>query len=216
MRLRASRCVVAVVLIVLSACGDDDSPASSTETTLGRGGVGASSVAPSATASASTEPQRSTSVAPRPTAAPTSTGGTSGGRAKLPDGCTLVDDATAAAAMGAPGTKASPQAPTEISTRCEWKSGTYSISLLVRQGEQAGSSYGNAAPDFVPATISGADGRVRLGVRESARNYRLVTFLAFDGTYYVSITLQGPDRDDPAATEAAASLVRATLAALPG
>jgi hypothetical protein len=45
---------------------------------------------------------------------------------------------------------------------------------------------------------------------------RLVTVLAYDGQYYVSVILQGPSRDDVPATQAAESLVRAALANLQG
>jgi hypothetical protein len=56
---------------------------------------------------------------------------------------------------------------------------------------------------------SGADTRVRLGARET--NRRLVSVAAYNGTYYVYFTIQGPDRADAAATEIATGLVRDTL-----
>ena len=77
------------------------------------------------------------------------------------------------------------------------------------------SDYDNARQGFATATLTGAQASVSLGARETARNLRLVTYLAYTTKYYVSVTLQGPDRDDAAATEAAASLVRAALAKLP-
>jgi hypothetical protein len=198
--------VAFVAALMFAGCGGDDSPAASDPTTPNAvaGGSPTTTATTSATTTASGGGDMSTTAA-----------SSSGTAAKLPDACGLIDDATATAAMGSAGAKSAPQPPTEVSARCEWASGTRTISLLVRQGSNAQSDFGNAAPDFVAATIPGAEGQVRLGARESDRDYRLVTFLAFDGRYYVSVTLQGPDRADAPATEAAASLVRATLASLP-
>jgi hypothetical protein len=118
--------------------------------------------------------------------------------------------------MGGAGTSTSPQPPTDISARCEWTSGTRTISLLVRQGPNAESDFDNATEGFVPVQFSEAEAQVLLGVDEKDRDYRLVTLLAYDGQYYVSVTLQGPSRDDAPATQAAASLVQAALVNLQG
>jgi hypothetical protein len=217
MRVRATRGVAVVAALMLAGCGGDDSTATSDPTTP-NAVAGGSPTTSETTASETTTSETTTSETTGASGGgdtSTTAASSSGTAAKLPDACGLIDDATATAAMGSAGAKSAPQPPTEISARCEWTSGTRTISLLVRQGSNAQSDYGNAAPDFVAATIPGAEGRVRLGARESQRDYRLVTFLAFDGRYYVSVTLQGPDRADAPATEAAASLVRATLANLP-
>jgi len=204
---------VGVAAVMLLGCGGDDSGASQdaaaeqaaaesdsddTTTTTAVGGGGT-------TADDRTTPE-TTSQAPD-----ASSGGT---RAVLPDACGLIDDASAAAAMGGAGTKTSPQPPTDISARCEWTSGTRTISLLVRQGPNVQSDFGNAAPDFVAVPMPEAQAQVRLGADDKEDNYRLVTLLAYDGQYYVSVILQGPSRDDAPATEAAESLMRAALGKL--
>jgi hypothetical protein len=53
-------------------------------------------------------------------------------------------------------------------------------------------------------------------VDEKDRDYRLVTLLAYDGQYYVSVILQGPSRDDVPALRAAESLMQAALVNLQG
>ena len=84
--------------------------------------------------------------------------------------------------------------------------------MLVRQGPNAQSDFGNAAPDFVAVQMPEAQARVRLGADDKEDNARLVTFLAYDGQYYVSIILRRAiARDDAPATEAAESLMRAAL-----
>jgi hypothetical protein len=209
---RAISGVGVATAMLLAGCGGDDSGASqdtaasepdsdastTTTTTVVGGGT---------TADDRTTPE-TTSQAPD-----ASSGGT---RAVLPDACDLIDDATAAAAMGGAGTSTSPQPPTDISARCEWTSGTRTISLLVRQGPNAESDFDNATEGFVPVQFSEAEAQVLLGVDEKDRDYRLVTLLAYDGQYYVSVTLQGPSRDDAPATQAAASLVQAALVNLQG
>jgi len=202
MRLRtmSGLCVAA---LWLAGCGGDDAKSTaanggSTTTTTTRAGGGGQTT--TLTGGVTTT---------------TSAGGATVAGGKLPDGCGLIDAATVSAAMGNAGSGSAPTAPTEIATRCEWKSGIYSISLLVRQGSTVKSDYDNARQGFAASTLTGAQASVSLGARETARNYRLVTYLAYNTKYYVSVTLQGPDRDDAAATEAAASLVRAALAKLP-
>ena len=53
-----------------------------------------------------------------------------------------------------------------------------------------------------------------LGARETGRDYRLVVFEAYDGTYYIHLSLQGPDRDDGAASQVATSLASEVYATL--
>jgi hypothetical protein len=162
-------------------------------------------------------PESDTTAAAPDTGSEATDASSDGTRTVLPDACGLIDDATAAAAMGgAADTKESPQPPTDISARCEWTSGTRTISLLVRQGPNAQSDFGNAAPDFVPVQMVEAQAQVRLGVDEKDRDYRLVTLLAYDGQYYVSVILQGPSREDVPALRAAESLMQAALVNLQG
>jgi hypothetical protein len=163
-------------------------------------------------------------------AAPTSNSGglatTPAATGKLPDACGLIDDKTAGAAMAGTATavtpavsKTVPQAPTDVSSRCEWTGGSpYSLSLLVRRGSTAKSSFDNTVSGgfVVPAvTLAGTDTRVSFGAHETSRNYRLVSVAAYNGTYYVYFTIQGTDRTDAAATEIATGLVRDALKKLP-
>jgi hypothetical protein len=188
-----------VVPALLAGCGGDDSGASPD-----------SAAEQTAEAADSDTTVAADTTAAADDAAP-DTGGeatdaSSGVREVLPDACGLIDDATAAAAMGgAIDTKDSPQPPTDISARCEWTSGTRTISLLVRQGPNAESDFGNAAPDFVAVQMTEAQAQVRLGADDKDDNYRLVTLLAYDGQYYVSVILQGPSRDDVPALRAASN-----------
>jgi hypothetical protein len=154
---------------------------------------------------------------PAATTQQTTTRAAASASGKLPDACGLVDDAAAGTAMGGSvASKAAPQAATEVSSRCEWKGGgPYSLSLLVRRGNDAKSSFDNTVSSgFSATTLAGADARVRLGARETSRNYRLVSYAAYNGTYFVHVVLQGPDREDAAATDAAAGLVRSALSKL--
>jgi hypothetical protein len=194
----------------LTGCGDDGT------STATNGGSTTTNGGSSTTTTAGGGGQTTTSLGG--VTSTTRAGSTTVATGKLPDGCGLIDAATVRAAIGNADNSGAPTttfAPTEIATRCEWRSGIYSISLLVRQGSTVKSDYDNARQGFAAATLTDAQASVRLGARESARNYRLVTYLTYNTTYYVSVTLQGPDRDDAAATEVAASLVRAVLAKLP-
>src|SRR5262245_23678804 len=70
------------------------------------------------------------------------------------DACSLIDDATAGLAMGTaavPGT--APQRPSDVASRCEWRSGIYSLSLLVRRGADAKSSFDNLTAGFTANTV---------------------------------------------------------------
>lgn len=135
--------------------------------------------------------------------------------AAMPDGCTLLSNEDASAAVGVAGVEGtSPQPATDVSTRCEWQSGQYSVSLLVRQGPTAQASFDNTADGFTAITIPDAEAKTRLGAREPSRNYRLVAISAFDGSSYVYISLQGPDRDDAASQEVLVSLANSVFARL--
>jgi hypothetical protein len=179
--------------MIASGCGGDDS-GSATPTTQPAGG------AQQTTTRAASGGQQTTAAA----------SGT------MPDACGFIDDATATAALGAPvASKKAPQAPSDSSTRCDWTGGTYTIALTVRKGSNAKSSFDNTVSSgFAATTLAGSDARVGLGARDASRNARLVSYAAYNGTYFVYISLQGPDRADAAATEAAATLARATLAKL--
>jgi hypothetical protein len=198
---------LALVAVIAAGCGGDDGAASST-TTRPTGGAAqpTTSGAPGATTSTT-----------RPNAQQTTT--TAGGSAaagKLPDGCGLFDDAAASTAMGAAvASKNAPQPANEIMSRCDWTGGIYSIGLTVRKGTNAKSSFDNVVSSgFSSTPLTGADARVNLGARETSRNYRLVSYAAYNGTYFVHVVLQGRDRADAEATDAAATLVRATLSKL--
>jgi hypothetical protein len=134
----------------------------------------------------------------------------------LPDACGLIDDAAAVAAMGeAVASKSAPQPATDVSSRCEWKSGgIHSLSLLVQRGTTAKSSFDNTVSGGFVApvpTLAGTDTRVRLGAPETNRDYRLVSVASYNGTYYVYFTIQGPRRADDVATSIATGLVRDAL-----
>jgi hypothetical protein len=194
---RVALVAVAAVTVMSAACGGDDGESASTSTTPSSG-------------------------AAQPTTTRAASGGqqtTAAASGTMPDACGFIEDATAAAALGAPvASKKAPQAPSDISTRCDWTGGTYTIALTVRKGSNAKSSFDNTVSSGFTATtltgVTGADARVSLGARETSRNARLVSYAAYNGTYFVYITLQGPDRADAPATDAAASLVRATLSKL--
>jgi hypothetical protein len=205
---RATWVIAASSVLVLWSCGGDDGASTvatepsevatseaATATRLGGGG-----------ASTSTESPGPTSVGPPSSGA-------------LPDACTLLDQGSVDAALGISGATAeSPQKPNEASSRCEWTGPTpYTLSLLVRQGSSIKSSFDNTTSSgFGTAVLDGADASVRLGAIETARKYRLVSFAALTDTYYVYLSLQGPDREDGPATAAAAVLAGEVLAALPG
>jgi hypothetical protein len=198
---RAAFVSLVLTAIVAASCGGDDSDAAP-----------ATSSASGNTAAAGT--QQTTTRAATGTQ-PTTTGAAVTG--KLPDVCAFLDDATAATAMGvtAVASKGAPQPATDVASRCDWTGGIYSISLTVRKGTNAKSSFDNVVSSgFTPTTLTGSDARVNLGARETSRNYRLVTYAAYNGTYFVYILLQGRDRPDTEATEAAATLVRTTLSKL--
>ena len=82
-------------------------------------------------------------------------------------------------------------------------------------GPNAESTYNNTtATGFTPIDFAPADGWLMLGARESDRNYRLIAFAGYDGDHYVYFTLQGPDRDDAAATAIATALASEIYALL--
>jgi hypothetical protein len=199
--------VTALILTALIAgCGGDDSGGS--PEAAGSGGA-PTTAAPGASI---------VGAAGASTTAGSGSQTTAGAAGKLPDACGFFDDATAAAAMGAPvASKAAPQAATEISSRCQWAGGQYSIGLLVQKGTAAKSSFDNLSSAFVTTDTdadANVEARVGLGARETSR--RLVTYAAYrdKDKIYIYVTLQGVDRADAAATEAAATLVRATLSKL--
>jgi len=133
----------------------------------------------------------------------------------MPDGCTLLSNEDARTAIGAASVDGtSPQPASDMATRCEWQSGQYSLSLLVRIGPTARTSFDNTADGFTVITIPDAEAKTRLGAREPSRNYRLVAISAFDGSSYVYISLQGPDRDDAASQEVLVSLANSVFARL--
>ena len=136
---------------------------------------------------------------------------------KLPDACGLIDDAAAGAAMaGTVASKAANQPPTDVSATCMWAGGgIYSMSLIVRRGTSAKSSFDNTVSSgFVATTLTGSDARVRLGAPEPARDYRLVSYAAYNNVHFVYLTIQGRNLADAAATEKAAGLVRTILSKL--
>ena len=186
-----SRCLAIVVpLVLVSGCGGDDAADTVTTTTAA---VGA-------------------------TTTRTATGATAAATGKLPDACGLIADAAAGEAMaGSVASKEAPQPATDASSRCEWKGGgPYTLSLLIQRGTTAKSSFENTTSGgFTPATFAAGDARVRLGAHETSRDYRIVSFAAFNGTYYVYVTVQGRERADAAATDIAAGLVRTVLSKLP-
>jgi hypothetical protein len=206
--MRWSRRVAVATLTVLlagaAACGGDDSAddtsaTGTTTTTIAGGGGGAT-----------------TEAALTTTTAPGSSAGGGSAPGDLPDACTLLDDASVAAAIGASASGAAPQPANETSTSCDWAKGQpHSLALQVRAGTNAASSFANAiGAGFSEVDLEPAEGWIRLGARESARDYRLVSFAAYDGTYYVYFTLQGPDRDDAASTDVAISLAEVVYASL--
>lgn len=133
----------------------------------------------------------------------------------LPDACSLVSDGDAGAALGAGAIAGvAPQPPTDVASRCDWTSGQYTLSLLVRRGANAKSSFDNAVDGFAETTVGGADARIQLGARETARNYRFVALSTWDGTHYVYFSLQGSDRDDAAADEVVTTLAGKVFEAL--
>ena len=201
---RAAATVLLLLVVVVGSCGGSDdgdtTPAAGVTTTTTRVG-GANSPTTSAAATAATGA----------TAAPGAATG------KLPDACGLIDDAAAGAAMaGTVASKAANQPPTDSSSTCMWAGGgIYSMALIVRRGTNAKTSFENTVKSgFAATTLAGADARVGLGVPEPARDYRLVTYAAYNGVHFVYLTLQGRNRPDAAATEAAAGLVRAVLSKL--
>ena len=124
------------------------------------------------------------------------TDASSGVREVLPDACGLIDDATAAAAMGgAADTKQSPQPPTDSSARCEWTTSGCAGRSRCSCARGRVPSPTSATPPRIssPRRTSGAEAAVQLGSKQP--DPRLVTFLAYDGQYYVSVTLQGPSLD---------------------
>jgi hypothetical protein len=143
------------------------------------------------------------------------------GKGDLPDACTLLSGASVAAAIGKSASVSQPQKPNESSSRCEWALGElHSLSLTVRAGPNAENTFNNTVKvtGFTHVPMTGADGWINLGARESQkdnpRDYRLVSFGAYDGTYYVYFTLQEPDRDDGASTQLALSLATEVYNAL--
>lgn len=200
---------LAVVALMSAGCGGDDGELVSTTTTqTGGAAQPTASGAPGAT----TTTTRLGGGAQQTTTAPG--GGAAAG--KLPDGCGFFDDTAASTAMGAAvASKNAPQPANEIMSRCDWTGGIYSIALTVRKGTNAKTSFDNVvSTGFVSTLLTGADARVNLGARETSRNYRLVSYAAYNGTYFVHVVLQGRDRPDTDATEAAAALVRTTLSKL--
>jgi hypothetical protein len=148
------------------------------------------------------------------TATVTSTTAASG---LMPDACQLIESGEAGSAMGAAGPSegTAPQPPSDIASRCEWKDGDHSLSLLVRRGSNAQSSFENAAGALPTVTVEGAEARVQLGVPEASRNYRLATLHAYDETYYLHIVLQGPNRTDDEAKTILTALATSAFDRLP-
>ena len=206
-RHRGLRRAAASVLLIsfVAGCGGDDdadtTPAAgvSTTTTTRAGGGAAPTTASGASGS------------------PTTTGAGGAATGKLPDACGLIDDAAAGAAMaGTVASKAANQPPTDVATTCMWAGGgIYSMSLIVRRGTSAKTSFDNTVSSgFAATTLAGSDARVNLGAPEAARDYRLVSYAAYNGTHFVYLTIQGRNRADVAATEIAAGLVRTVLTKL--
>ena len=89
------------------------------------------------------------------------------------------------------------------------------MALQVRAGANAENTYNNTiVTGFTQIDFAPANGWMMLGARESDRNYRLIAFAGYDGVHYVYFTLQGPDRDDAAATEIATALASEIYALL--
>jgi hypothetical protein len=184
---------LALLTLLSASCGggdDADETVASATTTRAQGGSVATTVAASSA---------------------------SGATGKLPDACALIDDATAGAAMaGTVASKAASQPPTDSSATCMWAGGgVYSMTLLVRRGTSAKTSFDNVVSSgFAAATLAGAEARVNLGAPDTARDYRLVTFAAYNGVHFVNLTLQGRNRPDAAATDTAAGVARVALSKL--
>jgi hypothetical protein len=196
---RAAFVSLAFTAIVAPGCGGDDSDAA--PATSGTGGTTAPGAQQTTRAATGTQP--------------TTTGAAVAG--KLPDVCAFFDDATASTALGGTAitNKVAPQPATDIVSRCDWTGGIYTIALTVRKGTSAKSSFDNVVSSgFTPTTLTGSDARVNLGAREASRNLRLISYAAYNGTYFVYVVIQGRDRPDTEATEAAATLVRTTLSKL--
>jgi hypothetical protein len=148
----------------------------------------------------------------------TGSGGSGGGAVAgvLPDACSLLSTGSVASAIGGTAAPSQHQKPNEISSQCDWSLGQpHSLSLVVRAGSNAENTFNNTFTEaFAVPLPPPLKGGMELGARESARDYRLVILEAYDGTYYVHLTLQGPDRDDAAATQAATALVQEVYANL--
>ena len=187
--------------LLLAGCGGDDSGASQ-DTAVAEDTAAEQTVdtADSDTTAASDEAATETTVE----AADASSEGT---RTVLPGTCDLIDDATAATATGGERNEGQPAAT---------------------DGHLGALRVDERRVDDLLALVPGAECRIRLRQRgprlrcgadsggasagptradEKDRDYRLVTFLAYDGQYYVSVILQGPSRNDVPATQAAESLV---------
>jgi hypothetical protein len=212
---RAAAAIFAVAVALAGCGGGDDADAVGSS-------VEASSASPETTLDTTT-PTSDTTTPTSDTTTPTSndsgagsTATGSGSSGTLPDACTLLTSASVAEAIGESAQGVQPQPPNEASSRCDWApGGAHSLALQVRAGSNAENTYNNTtATGFTPIDFAPADGWLMLGARESDRNYRLIAFAGYDGDHYVYFTLQGPDRDDGAATAIATALASEIYALL--
>jgi hypothetical protein len=206
--LRRAAVATVVVLMGLAGCGDS-------------GGDSSSAEAPSATAGDSNASADGTDPDEADPSAPASSGNAASGSGSAPSGdlpsaCTLLSTESVEAALAGIAAAAEPQKPNEISARCIWSEGQpHSLGLDVRAGSNAEDTFNNTiVGGFTQVDFGPAEGWIMLGARESARDYRLVIFEAYDGTYYIHLSLQGPDRDDAAATQVATTLASEVYASL--
>ena len=199
------RWVSVAIVAVLAGCGGGDD----------RGAASASSAAELGSSVAAVD---STDTTPTSAAssADASTGPGDAPAGPLPDACTLLSSESVASAIGGTPRPSQPQKPNEISSRCIWSPGDpHSLNLDVRAGSNAETTFNNTiVGGFTQVPLAPAEGWIMLGARETGRDYRLVVFEAYDGTYYIHLSLQGPDRDDGAASQVATSLASEVYATL--
>jgi hypothetical protein len=202
------RWVSVAILAALAGCGGGDDG----------GAAAASSAAGLGSTVAVVDSTDSTDSSPTTAAASAedTTGSGDAPAGPLPDACTLLSSASVASAIGGTPAPSQPQKPNEISSRCIWSPGAaHSLNLDVRAGSNAETTFNNTiVGGFTQVSFAPAEGWIMLGARESDRNYRLVIFEAYDGTYYIHLSLQGPDRDDAAATQVATALASEVYAVL--